>query len=250
MKTSKINLSHLHNEEHLQFATEFADLVKQFGAAALNIEQVFGAFVACVEQEQQALQVILKSATSQQLADADNQRDQIFRGLSDALKSALNHFDPAKHAAAVHLKIAFDQYGNIARKPYDQETAAINKLVQEAQTTYANDINLLGLSDWIAELANRNQAFDTLMKSRYTEDANKTELRMQHVRTDADASFRAIADRLDALMLINGTEAHEPFVRELNSRIEKYNNTLAQRKGRFSAAKQTAENGTVGTAKV
>lgn len=234
MKTLKINLSHLHNEEHFQYHTEFKDAVNQKGAQRLNIEASFNEYLPLFDQEFDALQLIRKSATTDQLAIADAERDEIFRGLVDAHKSGLNHFNPDKRAAAVHIKVLFDQYGNVARKPYDDETADINKMMQEVSTTFAADVATLGIGDWFTELDRKNKAFDTLMKSRYTEGASKTELRMKQVRVDLDAAYRAIADRIDALMLINGDTNYESFVRELNTRVERYNTILAQRKGRNS----------------
>jgi len=232
MEITKINLSNLRNEEHFQFQTEFKDLVIQTGASTLNIETQFTDYQILYDQEEEALQVIRKSATTEQLAEADTDRDILTRGATDAVKSGLNHFSEEKRMAAARLKILLDQYGNISRKPYDEETAAIYKLVKESQGPYAADVTTLDMADWFTELNTKNLAFETLMKSRYSEEAAKTELRMKQVRIDIDAGYRGIADRLDALMLINGTSGYEAFVRELNSRADKYNDILAQRKGR------------------
>ncbi len=232
MKTNRIDLSRLRNEEHFQFQTEFKASVDKYGAQALNIEGAFVNHESLYEQELEALQVIRKSATTEQLAIADAERDDIFRGLSDAIKSNLNHFNADKRSAATRIKIAFDQYGNIARKPYDEETAALTKLISEAKGSLSNDFATLGLTDWVTELNSKNNAFDLLMKSRYSEESTKTELRMKSVRLEIDAVYRMISDRLDALMLINGTASYEPFVRELNTRVDRYNEIIAQRKGR------------------
>jgi hypothetical protein len=234
MKTLKINLAPLHNEEHFQYHTEFKDAVNQKGAQRLNIEALFNEYLSLNEQEFEALLLIRKSATTDQLAIADAERDEIFRGLADAHKSGLNHFNADKRAAATRLKVLFDQYGNVARKPYDDETADINKMMQEVSSTFAADVATLGIGDWFTELDRKNKAFDTLMKSRYTEGASKTELRMRQVRIDLDTVYRAIINRIDALMLINGDTNYESFVRELNTRVERYNTILAQRKGRNS----------------
>ncbi len=232
MRTRKINFHDLRNEEHFQFMTEFRDSVAQFNAQTLNITEGFAQFQTLFAQELEALQVIRKSATTEQLTIADTERDALFRGLDDTVRGLLNHFDPAKQEAAARLRVVLDQYGNIARKTYDEETAAIGKLVGEAGGALAADIATLGLTEWLAELDRRNQAFDALMKSRYTETSARTELRMREVRLEVDTVYRAITDRLDALMLINGEAAYEPFVRELNVRVDRYSDIIAQRRGR------------------
>jgi hypothetical protein len=56
------------------------------------------------------------------------------------------------------------------------------------------------------------------------------------VRLQVDEAYRAITDRIGALMLIEGVEKYEPFVRSLNAVLEKYSNTVAQRQGIRNAA--------------
>ena len=231
LEINTVDLVHLNNEEHFQFHSELNDSITKFGAENLNIRDGFLTYQTFYAQENEALQVIRKSSFSKKLADADRSRDIIEHGFVDAIKSALNHFNADKQDAALRIKIMLDQYGNIAQKPYNEETASINKLVQETQSTYKADIALLALEDWIIELDTRNTAFDTLMKSRYTETAGKTELRMKHVRKDIDAAYRKIIKRIESLMVINGPAGFEVFIRELNARADKYNNILAQRKG-------------------
>jgi hypothetical protein len=236
MKTTKINLRDLHNEEHFQFQTEFKDAVDKAGAGAdkLDISGEYAIYLPLYSQENEALQVIRKSHITAQLSDADLERDNLYSGFCDAVKSGTKHFNPLKRAAADRIQVLLDQYGNVARKSYDKETTDLTKLVNEFNTTYKSDINTLTIMDWVEELDTRNKAFDTLMKSRYGQEAVKTELRMVHVRYDIDAAYRAITERLDALMLLNGTAKYEAFVRELNTRVDKYHNIIAIRKGRAS----------------
>ena len=70
------------------------------------------------------------------------------------------------------------------------------------------------------------------MDERYSNDAGKTQLKMKEVRKEIDEGYTTITGRVDALGIVNGTETYAPFVKELNKRVEKFNNTLAQRKGR------------------
>jgi hypothetical protein len=239
MKTNRFDLKSLRNEEHCQFHTEAVQLAETIGAQKLNIEADFADYVKLIIAEQEALQQIRKSALSDQIFDADELRDIILRGMADAVKSAMNHFSPAWQEAAGKITIVLDQYGNIPRKPYNDETAAINKLLKDLTGKYAAEVQLIGLTDWLTELAVRNNAFDTLMKTRYSEDAERTTLRMKQVRAEIDIIFRKILTRIDALVLINGSEAYEPFVREINARIDKYAASLAIRKGKAKPAKET-----------
>ena len=235
MKTLKSNFTALHNEEHFQFQNELKALTEQFGADALGISNLFAKYLRLYSDEANALNVIRKSATSDQLTVVDGERDEVFSGLSATIKACLNHRNEAKREAATQLNIVFNQYGNVARKPYNEETAAIQKLLSELKGSYSAYCITLDLGEWIADLEAKNNEFESLMKSRFTEGATKLDIAMRQARTDIDVVVREITTMLDALMLVNGATAYEPFVKEYNARVEKYENTLAARKGRLAA---------------
>ena len=242
MKCNRFVVEKLRNEEWFQFYTEFKSLVEYYGADALNIDALFSAFVALYADADEALEIIRKSATTAQLADSDTTRDGTLRGFNDAVKSALKHFDPLKCEAAKRVQIVINTYGNMARKSYDDETASIYNFLQEMNGKYAADITLLGLSDWVTQLDAENKAFDALMQSRYAENSEKTNLRMQPIRVETDRNYRDTLDRLEALMLINGdVPPYATFVNELNTRTQRYENILAQRQGRAAAKKNKTE---------
>jgi hypothetical protein len=126
----------------------------------------------------------------------------------------------------------FDHYGNVTKKNYDEETAAINSLITDLNSTYSTDVATLGIAGWLTELKANNDAFDALMKSRYTEEATKTQLRMKQVRKEVDKAYDTIVNRINALIIVNGLRPYAAFVNELNERVDKYNLIIAQREGR------------------
>lgn len=241
MKTARINLTNLQNEEHFQFQREFKSLVIRFDPETIGIEAAFGNYLPLYAREEEALDVIRKSAFTREIVRADKERDSIYRGFADAVKSARNHYNSEKKVAAKKFSILLRQYGNIARKTYDAASAAYIKLVDEANNSYATDIRTMELTEWISEIDKRNHAFDALMDRRYTEAATKTPIRMTQARADTDASYRAIANRLDALMVLSETASCMPFVLELNTCAERYRTNLAQRQGRAAAKANKAK---------
>jgi hypothetical protein len=163
MKCKRFRIEDLRHEEWFQFYTEFKMLAGQYNPPALNIDALFATFVILYARADEALEIIRKSATTEQLAEADHARDVIFRGFSDAGKAGLSHFDPSRREAARRLKIVFDHYGNIARKSYDEETASIYNLIQEMNDVHAADIAILGLGEWVSRLDADNKAFDAFL---------------------------------------------------------------------------------------
>lgn len=231
MKIKKIDLNRLRNEEHFQFHTDFNALTESNTPSALGIEAGFAAYQPLYNDESEALDLIRRSAVTADISAADALRDRTFRGLRDTVKSATSHFLVEKQQAALHILVVLDHYGDLARKSYDEETAAIGSLIGDL-AELAADVTLLGLTDWVAELQANNQAFDTLKKTRYTEAAGKTQLRMKQVRRQVDDAYNSITERIDALVIVNGAEAYTTYINELNERIESYSKVLAQRIGR------------------
>ena len=232
MKIKDFSLVRLRNEEHFQFFTSFRDLVLVFTVLVLNIELLFNLFLAAYANELTALKLIRKNAISDDLVDADDERDNVFRGMSDAVKSALNHFNADVRAAAKRLQIVLDTYGNLAIKPYDAETGGLTSLINDFSTTYAADVATVGLTEWVTELKAKNKAFDDLKNSRYSAEAAKTILRMKQERAKADAAYRQIIERINALIIVEGEARYAGFVNELNKRIEGYENTISIRRAK------------------
>jgi hypothetical protein len=228
MKINTIQLPALRNDEHFQFNTEFRDLVNRFGAHALNITVQFNDYLPLFAQEDEALKKIVKSALTADLQEADRRRDLLFRGMADANRALLRHFDPAVSEAARRLKIVFDTYGNIAAKPLNEETSAIYNIMQEFNGRYAADAALTGLSLWAWQLDAANTAFDLLMKERFDETATRTHLVMKQCRAKVDEALRVITERLNATVVLQGaTPPFDEFMLNLNAVIAKYEANLA-----------------------
>jgi len=231
MEIANISLSRLRNEEHNEFHSEFNDLVIDFTPVELGVETQFSDFTRHFGNEKETLHILQKSDITDELVDSDALRDFTFRGFSDSIKSSCNHFRKETKKAAKRVQIVLDEYGNVVEKSYDQETTAINNLVSKLKQDYAAEISILGVSEWIDELLANNEAFNTLIKTRYSQESAKTQLLMKRVRIEVDHAFRTITKRINALIIVNGEEAYEKFVIELNNRIENYSNKLAIRLG-------------------
>ncbi|WP_321997860.1 DUF6261 family protein [Draconibacterium orientale] len=232
MEILKIDLSRLRNEEHHNFHNEVNELIVRFTVDALKIQRYYPAFEAALADESAALDLVQKSMFTGPIADADHERDTITLGMEDMVDAALRHFNEDVREAARKLKIVFDGFDGITTKPYDQQTAATDKLTELLETKYAAEVALVGLTAWVPELKAKNQAVVALVGERYTDESGKPPFKMKAARKQLEAAYRNVAKLIDALAFVDGPEAYEAFISELNQRIEKYNNRLSQRDGR------------------
>jgi hypothetical protein len=231
MDIENVALSRLHNEEHFKLQTEFKLLIELYSPSVLDIETMYyNSFLPYYKNEQDLLNIIRKSNYTYDISEVDALRYTALSGLEGTVKARCCHFKVNVKAAAGRLQVLFKNYRSIVAKSYDEETAAIIKLVAQLQGSYAGDVAILNIADWVAELEAQNIAFDTLKKTRFTVDSMKIQLQMKHVRMQVDISYRAIIKRINALIEINGRVAYIDFVKEFNLNIMQYNNKIAQRK--------------------
>ncbi|MDR2887552.1 MAG: DUF6261 family protein [Bacteroidales bacterium] len=222
MKIDKIKFTSLRNDGHFQYHTEFRDIVVQFTPQALKIEPQFNAWLALFGQEDTAMNRISKSILTEDMKVADRRRNTVYRGMVTINTGMLNLFWQDMQVAARQLQVVFDTFGNIARKPINEKTSSITNLLQELKGARAEDIKTISLTSFVQELEKANNEFERLVKNRYDEMASRTDLVMKQVRPQVDAAYRVITERIDALMIVEGGEVLENFIRRLNAVIEKY----------------------------
>jgi len=234
MEIANLNLHNQRNGGHYQFLTDFNDFVIRYTPQALGIVDAYEAFKLKYQDEIEAYKAITKSATTEDITDADHDRDITLRSTTDIARAALNHYDANAHNAAKKVNVIFDQYGDLASKPYDEETGGIENVVKDLRTKTARDIGIIGLEPWINMLERQNITFKTLEAARNSEEANRSELRMKQVRLEVDAAYRKITKRINALIEVNGEAPYAEFVKELNARITRAKDAIAQSKARVA----------------
>lgn len=227
MEIASLYLHRQRNAGHYQFQTDFNSTIIKYSPQALDIAEDFAAYTPLLEDEGVALVAITKSATTQEIEIADNNRDFTFRGLADKVTNSLNHYDPAVREAARRTKVIFDGYGNLVPKPDDEESGLMSSLIADLRTKVSEEIQILAIVGWINELERLNNVFIALEATRNSEEATRTELRMKQVRVEVDAAYKKIVKRINALIIVNGEAPYTEFVKELNARISRAQDSIA-----------------------
>ncbi len=228
MKIANFNLQSQRNAGHYQFLIDVKNFILKFTPQVLGIVELFNAFVLILENELTALNAITKSATTDEIEAADKNRDFTFRGLVDKARSSLKHYNAEVREAANRVMVIFDGYGNLVPKPYDEESGLIDSLIADLRNKAAADLVTLEIVDWVAELERLNNEFVTLTATRNSEEASRTELRMKEVRVKTDTAYKAIVERVNALIVVNGDANYVEFVKEMNTRIGRAQDSIAQ----------------------
>jgi hypothetical protein len=229
----RFSYEHLRNESHVEFHTTVNTLFGRFGPTTLGIDTLYAVYAPLLAEEVTALDIIRRSELTAEIAEKDHERDSLYRGFVDNVKSQLHHYDLTKREAARKIEVILEHYGNIAHKSLDAETAAIEDLYNELlkQQNYPQVITL-GLGPWMEELIQSSRRLQQLMIDRYDEAAQRPDVRMRSIREEVDKVFRSILDLLEALVRVNGPDTNKAFLTELNIVMERYKTILAQEAGR------------------
>ena len=130
MKINKIYPYRLRNDAHFQFYTEFSSLVQKEETVKQKIASQYEAWLPLYNKEDTALKKISKSAITAQIQEADKARDDIYLGMVDTSIAAIKHYSEEVRSAAARLKILFDTYGDVVRKPLNEQTSAVYNILQ------------------------------------------------------------------------------------------------------------------------
>ncbi len=231
MVIKKVNLHALQNEEHAGFNTYLQEYINQYGAATLNVTTQAADHKAKLDDEKSVLDLVQKNTYSERLNAAEDARDYPIRGFFKVVKGMLHHFNPAVEQAAANVDLINKNFSDITYLSDEKQTAASESFFAALQAAQA-DITTLGLADWVTEMKAKQADFELVVKSRNTEDDARPAFNMKAARIATDQSYKAIVDRINALITIDGDAKYAAFVTSLNNRIDQYNSSIAQRKGR------------------
>ncbi|MDR1675424.1 MAG: DUF6261 family protein [Tannerella sp.] len=235
---TRVDFSHMRNEQHVTYF-EMADaLFVKYPTGVPALVSHYDAFKTNYGVEVSLLDTILNSPYTKKIEQADHERDEIFGGLNAFVQSFERHFDSNLRDAAAVIRRILKQYGNIARKALDQETAAIDDLLRELRDgNTPTAVQQLGLEPWMERLETANNHFKTLMLDRNAETAQRSATRMKDARKAVDRSFIQLIIQLEATVRVNGREPFEALIDELNAHTLRYKNILAQEAGARKAKK-------------
>jgi signal transduction histidine kinase len=234
----RFDYTYLRNESHVEFHTIIDGLFVKHTPEALGIKPLYDEYRALLDQETEALDMIRRSGLTADIVAVDHERDRLFRGLADHVKSYLRHFDPARREAARVLEMILEHLGNIARRSLDDKSAALADLHRELQTPgHAVHVATLGLGGWLDSLVEANRRFEGLMRQRYDEMSRRPHVHMRSIRKRLDRVFRDLLDLLEALARVNGPGTNEVFLGRLRVVMERYRDILAQEAGHRRQAK-------------
>lgn len=216
MEISRFNTSRLHNEEWFGLHTKYFGLVILCGADVLGIDELFPHYEKFYKEADELMEILRKSFYTTDTSAADRQRLSIFRGFRDAARAFLHTPDTTKHAAGVKVNEVVNQYSkSILSGSLGERTPTIDNFLQDftgaaGSINLSQEVQLLGLSTWLADLGTANEAYKQALAERIGETMARPEAgRLRQVRVDMDHFYVSMINIVDARLLVIGDDDSE-----------------------------------------
>jgi len=239
MKIESFPLSKLANAGHLQFMID-AEVLFNNAIFKNEIVAEYTMFYAALMAETESQITELGSSITRLIVDSDELRDNRYTGFCKIVEGNIHHFDSLIAESARKISRIIDQFGNPTKLPYNDETSIINSVITNLESNLKDEINVLGLEQWLVNLKKVNADFAKLMNDRRDEYAGRVILPMKKARPITDSTFKKITERINALSIVKGEEAYIPVIQKLNESISYFRNTIAVKEGKAKSGEQSS----------
>ena len=201
----KANLNNARNAEHYQFHSDVLSIVTEEVAAAQKIESLRSEYVALFEKENAAFIQNRAYESTKDVEAKDRERDDLFLYIKQTVDSNLYCPVANKKAAAEKLSFAMKPYRSANTKAFAENTAQVTNLVQDLQSeAYAGYVELLGLTEAVAQLQVANNEFNAIYMGRSGEKlVRASNENMKSIRPKVDTAYRSLASAITALYQVN-----------------------------------------------
>lgn len=226
----KFDITRLRTEEDFGFQKRI-----EAETALLTAETdkpMVAAYQAALTAFDEALKGSTTNPQSIAVTRADELADKAWSGLNSQTKSMLGHPIEALRTVAAEASALISKYGNPTAMPYNEEYGRLHNLLQDLAAFGIEKQKKIYIDAWVTEIQTRYDEFMSATAARDAEAALHITGIVKQTRTDADAAFRTLVERVNALALINGDTDYAPFIDHVNVIIDQAEATLAGRSTR------------------
>ena len=200
-----------------------------------KVDAAFTPFNSAVAAVDSAYRQSRASDYTQQIADEDTRRDNLYKQLVNMVKMYMKFaFDAEKKEAAELLWNIIRKYNVDTAENYSEESVKLQQMLQELDTNYQAELRIkkLGLESLIAQLTAANEQVRTLMGYRNDERMYQVKAALTTARADADTEYHSFILALNAAAVMDESEyRYEELISQINEVIKYYRLYVVPKKG-------------------
>ena len=232
-----INIQRMNNGAHFTFVSNILARAEADTAVKGKASELVSNFKAAVAAEDEALKISQKSLLTDEIAQADSDRDALYAGYKKAVEGFLAMPIADMAQAAKILSQHIKDYKINTADQLDKETGLLVNFISDLEDKYAAQVAKLGLTAFVTNLKEANERVRTLTLQRTNEKIGITVGALKTARTASDDAYRALVKMVNALALVFGEKDYTAFIDYVNTEITHYKREVL---GQKSSAPSTS----------
>lgn len=217
-----INIQRMNNGAHFTFVSNILARAEADTAVKGKASELVSNFKAAVAAEDEALKISQKSLLTDEIAQADSDRDALYAGYKKAVEGFLAMPIADMAQAAKILSQHIKDYKINTADQLDKETGLLVNFISDLEDKYAAQVAKLGLTAFVTNLKEANERVRTLTLQRTNEKIGITVGALKTARTASDNAYRALVKMVNALALVFGEKDYTAFIDYVNTEITHY----------------------------
>lgn len=170
------------------------------------------ALAAAVTAEDEAYRTITRSPLTEQIAEADQVRDNTYIGLRTMVEALGRVGTAAQKEAAPRVLQAMRDYQVSTSENYELESTHIAQLIQQLELQpLSDDCTTLAITSLVSQLKTENQQVQTLIAQRNEQQAGIDAQAMQRARQAADLVYVETVMVVNAFAVVEQQQGASPY---------------------------------------
>ena len=227
-----INIQRMNNGAHFTFVSNILARAEADTAVKGKASELVSNFKAAVAAEDEALKISQKSLLTDEIAQADSDRDALYAGYKKAVEGFLAMPIADMAQAAKILSQHIKDYKINTADQLDKETGLLVNFISDLEDKYAAQVAKLGLTAFVTNLKEANERVRTLTLQRTNEKIGITVGALKTARTASDDAYRALMKMVNALALVFGEKDYSSFIDYVNTEITHYKREVIGQKAK------------------
>ena len=201
-----------------------------------KVEPVYTSYKDSVQVLDNAYKLSRASDYTQQIADEDDRRDNLYKQLVNMLKMFKRfNYDTEKKEAATFLWNIVKKYNVDVNENYSEESGKLQQMLQELTSNAQAELRVakLGIENIITQLNTANEQVRTLMSYRNDERMQIEKAALANARSEADQAYCALVLSLNAAAVMDD-DAHrfDELISQVNELIKYFRQYVVPKAGK------------------
>lgn len=215
-KINDMRLSKLGNAIHCQYLQSLYEVARDDEAVYPQVSSLVDALGRAVEAEREAIHFPRSSALTPDIMAADLERGRLYQVYKTTVSINRRLTGTPMAPAADKLWDHLKHFAIRPRAQRNEESGKLTVFIESLREKYSAEVEQLGMTTVIDLLHEANDRMKSLSSQRIDEYRSLQVGRTKAARKASDKAWRSLADMVESLALVQGTDAFEPFIRYVN----------------------------------